>query len=294
MPQVAPGSDSVAISVVIPCRNGEATLGRQLDALLGQGLSAPFEVVVADNGSIDGTSELVQSYATRDPRVRLIDASRGVGINVPRNMGVLASRGSFVLLCDADDTVQAGWLASYAAAFDAGAECVGGGLDRTLPDGTVVGREREFLRIGDWSMCSPFGANCGFRRNVFDAVGGFDETLAGGCDEIDFFWRAQAAGFSLTSVPGAVVTYSLRGSLRDVFRQSLAYSRGEVRLYLKHRSEGMPRARGRSLMRSTAGAVMIAFLRGGKDPLLRRRAVEMLATSAGRLVESVRSRTFYF
>lgn len=289
-----PAPEEPRISVVIPCRNGEATLGRQLDALLGQTASVPFEVVVADNGSTDGTTCLVASYTARDARIRLVDASQGAGINVARNAGVLSARGSFVLLCDADDVVQAGWLVAYADAINAGAECVGGGVDRTLPDGTVVGRDREFLRIGDWSPPSPVGANCGFRRDVFDALGGFDEELAGGCDEIDFFWRAQSAGMSLTRVPGAVVTYYLRGRLGDVLRQNFSYARGEVRLYLKHRGNGMPRARGRSLVLSTVRAVLAAVLRGGTDPMSRRRAVEMIGTSAGRLAESVRSRTFYF
>ncbi len=60
------------ISVVIPCRDGARVLAKQIDALLSQQTSAEFEIVVADNGSTDGTADLVHGYA--DPRVRVVDA----------------------------------------------------------------------------------------------------------------------------------------------------------------------------------------------------------------------------
>ena len=89
------------ISVVIPCRDGAGVLAQQLDALLAQETSAEFEIVVADNGSTDGTADLVRSYA--DPRVRVVDAGRAPGANVARNIGITASKGEYILLTDADD-----------------------------------------------------------------------------------------------------------------------------------------------------------------------------------------------
>ena len=278
-------------SVVIPCRNGEATLGRQLDALLSQRTDESFEVVVADNGSTDRTAALVASRSAVDARVRRVDAGARPGINLARNAGVRASVGEFVLLCDADDTVHPGWLAAYAAAVDAGASCVGGGVDRTLASGRVIGRDRQLLTVQTCEKASPIGSNCGFSRAVFDAVGGFDETMAGGYDEIDFFWRAQDAGFDVTLVPDAVVTYLARSELREVFRQHLRYGRGEVALFLRHRGRGMPRPRPASSLKRTAVFAYRALRDGGPDRA--RFATELLAHQLGRVLESARSRTLY-
>lgn len=219
--------------MVIPCRNGELTLARQIDAILSQSTDADFEVVVADNGSVDGTAAVVHAYA--DPRVRLADASRAGGVNVARNVGVAASRGSFILLTDADDVVHDRWLEAYARAFRGGALLVGGGLDCALPDGRVLRRERRLYRalLGRYRYAN--GTNCGFARVVYDDVGGFDESFAGGADEVDFFCRAADARYVLELVPDAVVSKLLPNALRDVFSRQFKFGRGEARLLHKHR-----------------------------------------------------------
>ena len=61
-------------TIVIPARNEELTLPAQLDALLAQQWSGTWEVVVADNGSTDGTADVVRRYGAADRRIRLVDA----------------------------------------------------------------------------------------------------------------------------------------------------------------------------------------------------------------------------
>lgn len=73
--------------MVIPVRNGGPFVSHQIEALLAQESNATFEVVVADNGSTDETAQIARSLAERDPRVRVVDASRGIGVNVARNVG---------------------------------------------------------------------------------------------------------------------------------------------------------------------------------------------------------------
>ena len=63
------------ISVIIPCLNAAGTLVEQLEALFGQDYSGEWELLVADNGSSDGTAELVESYRSKLPRLRFVDAS---------------------------------------------------------------------------------------------------------------------------------------------------------------------------------------------------------------------------
>ena len=279
------------LSIVIPCRNGAQTLGAQLDALLAQEGDEVFEVVVADNGSTDATAALVRDYRHCDARIRLVDAGGRPGINHARNTGVAASRGWAVLLCDADDVVRPGWLAAHARALTAGAECVGGAVDRRLPDGRLVAHDSGVYRAL-WDIPWPIGANCGFTRRVYELVGGFDESFAGGGDETDFFWRAARLGAETVAVPDAVVDYALRGELRSVAKQFFAYGRANVRLYASHRSAGMPRSRWWSLPAAVGSGVLLV-LTSTPSSLRRRQAVERLASRAGRVAESIRSRTLY-
>lgn len=227
----ARGQSPVDISIVIPCRNGERVLGKQLDALLTQVTDATFEIIVADNGSTDGTAALVQSCA--DSRVRLADAGGTAGANAARNVGIAAAQGDWILLADADDCVHQGWIQAYHEAFRAGAKAVGGGIDRILMDGTLLARERKLYPSLIRNKVFANSANCGFTREVFDEVGGFDESFVGGAEEVDFFWRATDAGFALDLVPHAVISKVQRTDLRDAFTQYFNFGRGEAHLVEK-------------------------------------------------------------
>jgi len=82
------------------------------------------------------------------------------------------------------------------------------------------------------------GANLGFRRQVFDAIGGFDGSFETGADEVDFCWRAQYAGFTIGFATSAVVHYRLREQRRALARQSYHYAIGNAHLYAKHQELG--------------------------------------------------------
>ena len=100
------------------------------------------------------------------------------------------------------------------------------------------------------------GCNMGVRRETWAAVGGFDESYVGGHEEVDFAWRVQESGGSLEFVPGAVVDYRLRGSLRTNMRQRFGYGRSYAQLYSRFRtspiSRGGPRQELRFVVRLVA------------------------------------------
>ncbi|HEY4573152.1 MAG TPA: glycosyltransferase family A protein, partial [Thermoanaerobaculia bacterium] len=98
------------LSVVIPCLNAAATLGVQLAALTRQSWPGGWEVIVADNGSTDGSREIVESYRGRLPGLALVDASDRRGQAHARNLGAAAATGDALLFCDADDEVAPGWM----------------------------------------------------------------------------------------------------------------------------------------------------------------------------------------
>jgi GT2 family glycosyltransferase len=292
---VAPVSTSGAagiLSVVIPVRNGAATLPGQLEALArATPPRRSLEVLVADNGSTDDTPVVVAAFASRLP-VRWLDAGRAIGSNAARNRGVEAARGSVILLCDADDEVDTGWLAAMEEAFDTGHQLVAGPIDYTALNTPQVrawrGAPRAGVRRAAGFLPAGHGANLGFTRRVVESVGGFDEDFVFGGPDIEFCWRAQLAGFVLHEQPDAIVHYRMRQSLRDLWRQSVLYGAAEAHLYRKFAASGMPRR--------SAGAVVtdlwwILTRLPFALPRARRGAwVRRAGTQWGRLVGSVRYR----
>ena len=227
------------VSVVVPVRNGLPWLEAQLAALAGQACDTPWEVVVADNGSTDGTPAAVSAWAERDRRFRWIDASAVPGAPAARNAGARVARGSLLAFCDADDTVGPEWLAACTRALGT-ADVVAGVFDfwslNGLPSAPPVPasmRQLPFLPAG-------LGANLAVRRSAFDTVDGFAEDLATG-EDIDLCWRLQLAGFRFTLDEGAVVAKRDRTGFGEVFRQGYAFGRGGAVLYRRHRPMGARR-----------------------------------------------------
>ncbi len=109
--------DLPTLSVVIPCLDAAATLPGQLAALAAQRYDAGWEVIVADNGSSDGSRAVVESFRDRLPRLGLADASDRRGRAHARNVGAAAAGGEALLFVDADDEVAPGYLAAMGAAL---------------------------------------------------------------------------------------------------------------------------------------------------------------------------------
>jgi glycosyltransferase involved in cell wall biosynthesis len=96
-------SAAVTFSVVVPCHNAARYLRETLGSALAQ-THAPLEVLVVDDGSTDGSSAIVAELARDDARLRLLHTPAPTGgPSIPRNLGIVAARGEYVALLDADD-----------------------------------------------------------------------------------------------------------------------------------------------------------------------------------------------
>jgi glycosyltransferase involved in cell wall biosynthesis len=233
------------LSVVIPARNAAGLLARQLRALAGQTYVGPWEVVIADNGSTDGTGEVVRTSAGGVPAVRLVDASRRRGINCARNEGARAARGDFLLFCDADDEVSPVWLGEMVKAAST-ADLVGGPLDRrTLNDPLTVAwrwpSPEAALPVAHEFLPYAEGSNFGIWADVLQALGGWNEDYAGGGDDVELCWRAQLAGYRIGFATKAVIRYRHRPELRAMARQVFGYGFGDTKLYRDFRGRGLRR-----------------------------------------------------
>jgi hypothetical protein len=113
-PTVAP-----FVSVVLPCWNNAATIERALASAL-ELRSVPLEVIVIDDGSTDGTPEIVRRIAAADPRLRLEVLPDNGGVSVARNRGLELVRGEWLTLLDADDAFAPGGLERLVSAAQAG------------------------------------------------------------------------------------------------------------------------------------------------------------------------------
>ena len=235
------------VSIVIPCLNAAATLGAQLEALTRQTWQGEIEILVGDNGSTDGSVELVESYRDRLPGLRILPAADRSGPAHAKNVAAAAATGDVLLFCDADDVVADGWIDGLvselldheAAASRHGIERLNGEQARRLH-----GDPAQQHGLPGYTN-PPFldhagGCGLGVRRDVFEALGGFDESYVA-LEDTDFCWRLQLAGHRLVFAPDAVVHVRFPSTLAGAFRQAAGFGRYNVYIYTRYRSRGMPR-----------------------------------------------------
>jgi glycosyltransferase involved in cell wall biosynthesis len=204
--------------VIVPVRNGGATLGACLDGLRAQLEPAlRVEVIVVDNGSTDGTAAL----ARRHPIAATVVTERRPGSYAARNAGGAAAAGDVLAFTDADCVPEAGWLrAGLAALRDA--DLVGGRVVPVLRrQPTVWERFDAGHHVDQRKYVEELGfaatANLLVRRCVYESVGGFDAVMTSGGDRA-FCVRATAAGFRLAYAPGAAVRHGTRRTAAATWR----------------------------------------------------------------------------
>jgi glycosyltransferase involved in cell wall biosynthesis len=273
------------LSVVIPARDVEGTLSLQLDALLAQDLPGPWEIIVVDNGSIDATPDIVRAYASEHSQVRLLVAPEGRGCGFGRNRGAAVARSNKLAFCDGDDVVGASWVSAMYHGLDRFAY-VTGPLDiDELNDPWLIatrGRwvaRREMPVYGD---VLPFaiGCNIGVRREVLDAVGGFNETMSSG-EDIEFAMKLRARGVELGWQDSALIRYRYRPEWRVLWRQGRAYGGIQPELAARLRRHGLsPRAGGFPWQNLASLVRTLAHIR---DRGARGRALWLTANTLGHL-----------
>lgn len=219
--------DHPLISIIIPHRNGKHHLDDCLGSLRRQ--SYPhFEVILADNGSTDGTQEYIRE---RFPEVRLLELGENRGFTGACNAGFKASAGDIVILLNNDTETDPHWLQAILDAFQRHPQA-GSIASKML----LFDRRDVFHTAGDFYTVSGLPGNrgvwrhdhgqyereepvfsaCGgaaaYRRRMIDEIGFLDDDFYFSCEDIDLAWRAHLKGWQVIYDPSAIVYHKLKAS----------------------------------------------------------------------------------
>ena len=241
-----PTARLLSISAVVPTRNEERYIASCLDSLLAQDYEGDIEIIVVDGRSDDRTREIVTQYTERDTRVRLVDNPERI-TPFAFNYGVRAAQGEIVATIGGHWRLPDNFLAKINHAFqNYPVMCVGGRIIREVD--TDVGQAIELARstrlggglsnrnIDDQNEYLTDSPNIAYiwRREVFDAVGLFDERLVKNQDN-EFNLRTIRAGFQTLYAPRIVFHYYAPTTYQKLYRQMHGYASYTPMIVVKHR-----------------------------------------------------------
>jgi len=206
------------ITVIVPVRNDREGVCQLLRRLETQTVPQDeFEIIISDDGSAPGS---LSGLATTDSRVRVLSGPPKTSY-AARNRAARAANGELLAFCDADCLPEATWLERGLEAL-ADSDLVAGNVIFTRPARvsvwSLLTMDMFLDQERDVRLSRAVTANLFLRKSVFEAAGGFDESLPSGGDH-DFTRRAVSRGARLVYAPGAIVRHPTLDSARSLLRK---------------------------------------------------------------------------
>ncbi|WP_409345576.1 glycosyltransferase family 2 protein [Paenibacillus sp. MBLB4367] len=219
-------------SLIFPVLNEGSHVKRTLASLLEARSSVPFEIILVDDGSVDGCCDFLRK--TEDAGVKLL-TTPGLGIAGARNTGAEAGTGDYFVFCDAHLFFRDRWLdlllkPMMQGIADAVSPAVG---DADDPQRTGYGQTLDRSLRVRWNRKrkAPFptpvvpGGCFAVTRRAFEDVGGFDNGLAGwGYEDVELSLRLWTFGRSCWVQPAAKVLHVFRRSFPYEVKKEAVYA----------------------------------------------------------------------
>jgi GT2 family glycosyltransferase len=226
------------ISVIVLNHDGRRWLAGCLDALAAQTGARPFEVILVDNASSDGSAGFVRAHY---PAVRVIESGTNSGFAAGNNLGARHASGSYLVFLNNDTVAAPDWLARVCASLDERPAC---GLATSklvrMDDPSIVDSAGDgYLRAGgaykrghgrpaaDYDVSREVFGACGaafaIRRELFERLGGFDESFFMVYEDVDLSYRARLLGFGCWYAADAVVRHAGSATLGRVSERAVFF-----------------------------------------------------------------------
>jgi glycosyltransferase involved in cell wall biosynthesis len=224
------------LSIIVPCRNEEEHIGKCLNSIIQNDYPKDrLEVFVVDGLSNDHTKKVVQEYGVRHPFIKLLDNQKKI-VSVALNIGIKEAKGELIMRLDAHSTYGKNYISLCVQNHvENDVDNVGGpcitlpGSD--TPRGKAIalglshpfGVGNQYCRIGAKEKMFVDGVTFGcYKKEVFDRIGLFDETLIRNQDD-EFNLRLIKNGGKILLVPEILVYYIARDSLLKLWRMYYQY-----------------------------------------------------------------------
>jgi GT2 family glycosyltransferase len=242
MPVESPDSQALTATVIIGTYNRRSSLLRALEHLNTQTAAGRFEVVVAVDGSTDGTAEALAAGHWAFPVRWTVDGNGGIA--AARNRAARVATNPVLIVLDDDLLAVPNFVGTHLAAQERngnvlvhGPTPLAAGFDR---GGAALLFERtRALELDECSRTQRewtlWGGNFSVRRQLWDVIGGFDEAFREyGGEDTDFGLRVAALGIPYVFEPAAVAHHLHLVTLASFRARALTEGRALVRLAAKH------------------------------------------------------------
>ncbi len=213
----------IDLSIIIVNYNNRKVLKDCLASIYSSTRKASFEIIVSDNGSTDGSGQMVR---TEFPQAKLIENGENLGFIKASNLGLKIYRGRYAMLLNNDTVVKSGAFDRMINFMDKTPEAGACAPKLLNTDGTIQHQGGLFIKKF-WNASSPIvidfaiGACLLVRRDVIDRIGFLDEKLFFYNDDLDWCLRIRRAGFKIYFIPDAEVIHYGGYSSKRVFNRRL-------------------------------------------------------------------------
>ena len=230
------------ISIVIPCRNEEKYIEKNIQSILAQNYKGEIEVLIVDGMSDDNTREIVKGYS--ESGVLLLDNPHQYTPQA-MNIGIGAARGKYFVILGGHSFLDENFVSNNVKILESNIEigCSGGQIKNVYEneEGEIIAKAMA-SKFGVGNATFRVGGNAGFvdtvafgmyRTEIHNEINGFDEELVRNQDD-EYNYKLSKAGYKIYFDPTIISHYYVRGSFSKLFKQYYQYGYWKVYVNKKH------------------------------------------------------------